>query len=385
MSQKNWSYALFGLLFGYFLFILISETQRAENFWDFKVYYYAASGEVDNMYDAESLQEAHKDETKLLSYKYLPLSKYAFKVFSIVDYDAALYIYIGLQALALVLIIFLMNRQFSRGDPLIMLVFLLAFNTCFYLAFKSGNFIPVLSLMILWAIDALFRDKPGLFTALIVIASCFKLFPIALLGLLWFSRNKRANKLMAIGALSFVAFIGLNMLMWEDFVHFMDAVMATTSEGGIINPNSLSFSQELSRFIVEYKLGMGESEWLAVIAYVALAGIVIWKSYRYIKSRDMVKLNWHIVSIVLLSMALLLPRFKDYDYLIVIPAAYYVLKHLNLRQVLILVTVLVLSSGIIVKIPIIGYILELTGTYQAWITALVLWHMSLQITPKEQL
>ncbi len=381
MTHK-WSYAVFGLLFGYFLFVLASETQDSGNFWDFKIYYSAASEEIENPYDARVLQSEHHDDSKLLSYKYLPLTRYLFKVFRVFEYETALNIYIGLMILVLIAFVYLMNQQLSRGDPLLMLVLLLAFNSCFYLAFRSGNIMPLLSLLILFALHALLKDKLLQFVILVVITACFKVFPILLLGLLWFKQAHSSSKLMIGGLLLFLSFVGLNMIFWQDFMLFLEAVQETTSEFGIINPNAWSFSSELSHFIVSHKLGLKDAEWVAYILYFSIVIPVIWKTIQLIRARMLVPLDWNVLSICLIGLAIILPRFKDYDYILLIPAAYVIIKQLNLRQVLVLISAWFLCSGIIVDIPIVGYLLELSHSYQSWLMACILWYFSLKMAPK---
>jgi hypothetical protein len=382
LGRLKWSYALFIALFGYLLYVLIVETQKEENFWDFKIYYHSASKKIDNPYNAEELQAHHKDATKLLSYKYLPLTKHVFRLFRLFNYPTALSIYLCLQITVFLAFIFLMNQQLSRGDPVLMVVFLLIFNTCFFLAFRSGNLMPALSLLVLYGFIGLRQGKPRQFVICILLASCFKLFPIVFLGLSYLEKEPRVKKTALMGFGAFLLFILLNMLQWEQFLYFLEAISATTSELGAINPNSWSISQEFSYFIMSHKLGFEGWKGLALILYFGLVLVVIWRTAKYLLNRKKGGFSWELISIVMLALVLVLPRVKDYDYFLVIPAAYYVVKRLDLKRILILCGCLILCSGIITDLPILGYLLELGASYQAWLFAFLFWCFSLNLKQK---
>jgi hypothetical protein len=298
--------------------------------WDFRIYYHAAQAwqEDQNPYDAGVLSQIAQRGVSH-GYAYPPATLAFFRPFTLVPYEAARHAFFVLRSLLVVGLIALWRARFvAPAGPAFYLLCLLAFNNTIYVDLRAGN-ISLVEQAFLWlAFYAYLKDKLGAFCVLVLLAAAFKLLPILFLGLLLIRPSWKKLGLLVASLLGFAAFLGSSYLAQPElFQAFLDNAAETNSESKILNPSSYAFCHDLiSQLFGSQKapadpaLGTG----LFVVLALLVAGFTVVALRRLDRvpadQRDRLQ-----IFLACFLYALVVPRFKDYSYILLIPPAAHLL------------------------------------------------------------
>ncbi|UCC99670.1 MAG: DUF2029 domain-containing protein [Phycisphaerales bacterium] len=309
--------------------IAVNSDQRQ---WDFRTYYYAALTDAagGNPYD---LVELNRRSPKLTvqPFIYPPPTLVLLKVFATIPFGTAYLIWLFLKVLLAGGLILLWRRYLFPDEGLLTfaLFLLLAFGATFYIDLVTGN-ITIIEQLFLWlGLIFLIRRRPLAFCAAILLASSFKLTPVVFLLLMPLVDAKNSRRYI-IGAFAvFVTFIGLAYLLdpggWEQFF----ASLALTDEPGRFgNPSTLAFCRDLATSVAD-KLHVSLPTFIPYLLFGLCVCAVAWISWRSLRSvhrhssedRDRI-----IIFLFCLAFALIMPRFKTYSFVLLLPPAYYVIR-----------------------------------------------------------
>lgn len=229
------------------------------------------------------------------------------------DWETLQHVWLAAKALALLGLAFVWRAWFRR-EPLTfgltLLLSLVGFRLALRVDLMTGN-IAVFEALFVWLALVQWRaSRPLAFIGLLSLAGAFKLSPLALLVVL---RRHAALSAAALVAMLAVAW-AFEPTAWSTFVVNAMAL----DERGPQNPTVLSLLRDT--------FGVGAvatAGWAVLAALIAgLTGVALRRQPGPELSAGLVVLAWSLV----------LPRFKDYSYVIVLPAAAQALVATGLRR-----------------------------------------------------
>lgn len=336
------------------------------NQWDFRTYYVSTktfeSGlDPYNNKDVNYINNTPYIIPSAQTYPYHPFTFPYFQIFTRFSYPQALKIYMLYNLLLIFLLIYLW-KIFLFPEKLNVLIFLMillfSFNSAIFRGLTAGNPAFFESTIIWLALIALMKEQRFIFLILISIISFFKGTPLILTFMFFFLPAKQKNIQIFLLFLTTFITIWLSPLWFapQMFRNFW-AYASNVREIGIINPCFYALAQDLlqiiainTRWIINGVYGI----WILGIfsIYIFLIRGLNWKENKLM-----------IVLFTLLTYALIVPRFKDYAYIQLLPVAYFLtIKHPGL---LFLYLFEVLSEGI--KLP------SLIREYNPFFSAVVSW------------
>ena len=309
-----------------------------ENQWDFRVYYFAgaAFSQGTNPYSLADLSEAAQAKLEL-RFTYAPMTLELFRTFSCFEYSHAHRFWLLAKLLALGLLIWLWKRFFLEQVSycLIIPVALLAFGATVFWDIKAGN-ISIFEHACIWlSFAALLRRKTALFVILILAASIFKIFPIALLSLLLLTQERRKGWLIGAGLTLFLLLFAIDYLAHPAlFQSYIGNLSAIDERAGGYNFSMLALCRDLFGFVP----GLADrsvQKYLAVGTYVAAVSSIVGITIAALRKRG--RWGWSNEFIFNLmfaccAYALIVPRLKCYSFILVIPACLYQLTQFKLRE-----------------------------------------------------
>ncbi len=347
----------------YCLGLIIKISTHDDYQWDFWIYYNSARAHAAglNPYEVEALSQITPGPMRNC-FAYPPLALYFFRPFTALDFITASYLFLFLKCLLSIGLIYLWKKEFlqEKVDALFYFFCLLAFNATIYIDLGAGN-ISIIEQFLLWLAFAFYLKRRWLlFSVFVVIAASFKLVPILFLGLLWFADEKKKYWYFAGGGLAFgVTLLASYIVAPTLFVEFVrDSVGRADWERGIVNPSSLAFFRE-AHDLLAAKFGIVASPKILRALFLVLVATVLsatWKAYVALKPVHEKHNEKTLIFLACLVYALVLPRFKDYSYIILIPPAYFILKKMGEGKA----TLLILATLIYPPNPV-GGILPLPG------------------------
>lgn len=235
------------------------------------------------------------------------------------DWPAAQRWYSLAKALA-VIGLGLLWRGWFRARPLVFAITLASSLVGFRLALRidlfTGNVATFEALCIWSALLLLRAGRPRGFVAALAVGSMWKLTPLALLPLAELSRGARRR---IVGAVGIVALIGgvlvaTNPTAWREAL----SAAAAIDERAPQNATVLALCRDV--------FGVGTSAlfaWALTTLGVAVATWRWWPAGATFERR---------ASLLLVTWALLLPRFKDYSFVVLLPVAVEALSGLRVRH-----------------------------------------------------
>jgi glycosyl transferase family 87 len=331
LFDRPWSKgATMSLLIALFAFVSWLNVLRhlGEQQWDFKIYYHAAKAwqNDQNPYDARTLtQLAQRRVSK--GYAYPPATLAFFRPFTLVSYDVARHAFFVLKTLLVLGLIALWRKRFVTGAGAgFYLLCLFAFNNAIYLDLRAGN-VSLIEQALLWAAFwAYTKDELVAFCLLVLLAASFKLLPLLFLGLLLIRANPKKLGLLALSLLGFAAFLGVSYLTDPAlFRAFLDNASETNTESKILNPSTYAFCRDLVEVVLGSKDSpvdprVGDALFVAIALAITAATIVAIRRFERAPPADRVRNQLFLACFLY---ALVVPRFKDYSYiLLIVPAAY---------------------------------------------------------------
>jgi hypothetical protein len=317
------------ILVAYALAAVVDLALHVERYqWDFATYYRAgqAARAGLNPYELDSLTEVAGTEVGF-PFAYSPIVLPVFSLLSRLEFIWAYRLYLGLKVVSLGVLLVLWKVRFLDRDAGLpfYLVCIFGFGGAIYADLAAGN-VSIFEQLALWlGFEALRRNRPILFSALVIAASLFKLTPILFLLLLVAPGLPRRTGVLVAALGAFVVVNGLTYLaapgLYRDFL----SVAPQLDDRGAINPSTLALLRDLGDVLARKGLPVPEAvEWGV---YAAFAGGVTLVTGLALRRRGGEDSRFPIL-LACLAFALVMPRFKNYAYILLLPPAYFVLRRM---------------------------------------------------------
>ncbi len=218
--------------------------------WDFRVYYSAAMTYERGLDPYDYDQREKVFPAPEMEFFYPPVSLHLFRPLTSLPYGTASLSWLALKLSALALLLLVWHRKFEPLNPRfpMVLFFLLAFSSALYRDLTTGN-ITIPEQLVLWLGFSFLLDRRYLAFALCVaIAAQFKLQPVVFLGLLLFADVRPRWIEAGAGLAAFLALFSLNFLLepglTRSFLLRIASMGGNLDERGPFNPSLLAFVQD---------------------------------------------------------------------------------------------------------------------------------------------
>lgn len=374
------------LLILYCITVLVYMSIQMDQFqWDFRTYYYAAEAYTKglNPYDVNAIS-ALSSVPIMLKFVYPPVTLLFFRLFLLVDYDAALYLFLAFKLIFLIALFILWKYEILKREADLPFYFfcIFAFNSAIYIDLSAGN-ISVIEQFFIWLAFSFFlKRRTAPFCFLIIIAGLFKIWPILFLFLLWFSNDEKKGTYFIGSLITFFALMFISFMISPGlFVNFMQNAGAIY-ERGVRNPATLSLIMDPFQLIAK-KTGIIVPAAVPVVIFsIAIITIlfVSWRAYRrlsFAKAEDKERL---LLFLACLVYALILPRFKDYSYILLIVPTYFILKRLDYwKAAPILFILIIFPSAINASLPGVSLLSLVIWEYYSLFLAYGIWGLYLYV------
>lgn len=293
--------------------------------WDLRVYYAAAKvhSAGGDPYDPDALAAVLPD-TKVFPWVYPPYALWLFRPLAWFSYPTVFHAWLLLKFVALGFLFASWRRYFappSGNFVLLLALCALAFRETTIRNLYQGNVTEFEQLLLWTGFLFLVRGRPGLFALFVTAASLWKPPSVLLLGFGFLDLRHKGHIAMAGGA---VALIAVNAVSYgldpAAYTSFIDGVGAM-NEPGRVNPTFFNLLRELRE-----AAGGGpvlEAMSLAVFAayFVGLSIVAA----RALRGLDLRRDRVPALMLGLLFYAAVMPRFKDYQYMLLLVPAWHVL------------------------------------------------------------
>ncbi len=351
--------------------------------WDFRLYYAAAQAWRAGLdpYDPRILPPDLFQQG--IRFSYPPYALGLFAPFTALPVTIATQLYLVLKTIALGFLISIWNRLLHTTitDPVWILFLMFAYSSAIFADVISGNVTTFEQLLIWIGVLAVLELRYWPFTAAVVAASLFKMTPIVLLAVCLAAPDRRRYRYLAAGIGAFGAILLASWIAAPQLMAgFMRSVAPNSSERGWLNPAALPLATDLSvlmggAFRVSLSPASQFVVYLAIVVAVLIPTVV---TIRRVAQSALPNRTELIVYVAFLAAALVLPRFKNYSYTLLIVPTYYIATrstHLRTAVPLLLLVCLPVYSWITTPAN-----LALLADYSKWLTALGAWGLYLYET-----
>jgi len=325
---------LAAILLIYFIFIIIKINKYCNLYqWDFKKDYYAAKVHEAglNFYDQSYLRHFARSPVDQY-YAYTPISIWFFRLFALFNYRTSYTILLILKCFILLGLVYLWKKEFlhKEMDVAFYVFFLLAFNGALYVDLLSGN-VSLIEQFGLWLAFYFFlKKKLVAFCLSIVLISVFKVVPLFFLLLLFLSKEKKKH-VYFLGSIATFLILQLvshlmNPLLLKDFLRVFSGLLS--EKRGITNSSTYVFLNQIFEWTTQ-KMGITLPRAILLMVFLAIvAGVIFlsWQAYTRLKEMSGQEKEKILIFLTCLAYALIIPRFKDYSYTLLIVPAYFALK-----------------------------------------------------------
>jgi len=369
------------LLLLYCIVLIVKIAKHREVYqWDFKAHFYAARAHAAglNPYDRPLVRRVAKAPLSQW-FNYTPVAIWFYRLFCLFDFNTAYYLFLAFKCILLVGLLYLWRKGFLKSERglLFYLFCLLAFNSAIYIDFLAGN-ISILEQFGLWLAFYFFlRRRLLLFCLIIVILANFKLTPLLFLFLLWFLEEKK-KYIYFLG--SAILFAGIQLIsyltspLFMDFVRLMSGILSDIR--GVINPSTFTLIRDVFGLIAKER-GITVPQRIQILAFLVIVAAIIflsWRSFIVLKSVGGKEKDKIMVFLSCLVYALILPRFKDYSYILLIVPTYFAIKRFSGgKEYIFLFIIMVLSTPDIVNLPGFNIIFSYLWNYYPLAIAFSVW------------
>lgn len=358
--------------------------------WDFDIYYRGAMdySNSQNPY-LTPMAFPHVAHAANLNYVYPPITLLIFRIFTGFNYEFASHIYLVLKIIALITLVYIWSRYFLtiKANWLFLLFCLLGFNGAIGLDLMAGN-ISIFEQLLIWTgFYFLLRRYYALFGVCIIIAATFKIVPIIFLLLFLIQDDRNKYPYFA----GFFAIFLLSMLVcylqWPALFTSFIQNSISLSETGRINPSNLALIKDV---FTSFAKGTGVvfPQWLPSIIFMMVVAAIVIASGRvfgYILKMQTDDKRLILILFSCLVYALILPRFKDYSYImLLVPSYYIILKFDKIKAFPILFVLLILSGSRFMSMPGMDSVYRAFWAYYPLILAYLVWGLYLYFIIKMQ-
>lgn len=352
--------------------------------WDFRMYIdtIRAYDAGINPYDAQAVSRfAGRDVSELY---YFPLTLWVLKPFAAMPYAAASVLFLSIKCGLLIFLIVLWQRVFlHRPDDVLFVLFcILAYNATIYLDMRAGN-VSLFEVVFTWAAFwAYLKNRMVAFSLLLGMAALFRLTPLFFSLLLVFcTRELRLRGTVALGA-AIVSAAGAAWIADANLlVRFFPHALSITGEplrAGIINPASFTLISSLADTI--WELAGVDVPRIALrvtyVVWVAFVFVMSWRAFRRLDVNDP-EHRIIIINLMCLVYALILPRFKDYSYILLLLPTYFIIVNMRYTPAFPFAFGLCVLSCLYVTLPGFRTVARLLWNFYPFFIATVIWSIYL--------
>jgi len=261
---------------------------------------------------------------------YPPYALYLFQPVTWFGFATSARIFLTLKLMALVGLVYLWHRLFNLNQyrGLFWVLIPLAFSGTLISDIRAGN-ISIFEELVIWTGFCLYtKNKTAGFGIAITLAAVFKLTPILLLGLLATRRRKKEFLQGAFFGAALVILIIASAMAWPDlFGSFLRNARGLGGEHGENNPSTWALIGDVASWL-KMKAGHALPAIIPLVVY-AVVGLgvaaVSSKMFLRLQSLEGKKADLWRICLMCLAFALVVPRFKDYSYILLIGPSLYVL------------------------------------------------------------
>lgn len=303
--------------------------------YDFRAYYIGAAlfGEGRDPYSFEALQARARGLGLIENdhpFLYPPYMLWAFAPLAWMSYPLAFFTWLGLQIGALACVAWVSLRVLRVDAVILALLMALGLNGALAAVLRSGQITLIMLALVMAGLGLLVANRAPAAGALITLAALPKLWLAPMLGLLVKRYDVSRLLLIALSAGLFGLVIFAGARLFPEYQAAFSSSMASLTEAGRLTgaQNGSALNALRNAFaLAGGQAGRADAFWLAFVALIAAAALV-----RYFQSvlRGEVDLAY-LFSLTALSLALAMPRFMIYQWVVVLPALAYVLTHLKSR------------------------------------------------------
>jgi len=267
-------------------------------------------------------------QPEYLHFVYPPLPAALFAPLATLNQSAAKVVWLVLKLLALWGTVRIWRRALGVERIAVpsLFFFTFAFGSAVLVDVTAGN-IAIFEQFVLWlAFTALLARRPWLFMLGVVLVAQLKLTPIFFLGLLLVDDERPRWAPFLAGAALFAALTGANALLLPGQTQEFLASVSSLGERGWGDPSTLGVMQDLVDQLRGLRVPLPEATayalYLAAVIALMVRTVRWWRDQRAAGTLDRTVL----VLVTLTLYALVMPRMKDYSYVALLPAAWYVLS-----------------------------------------------------------
>ncbi|NIN04821.1 MAG: DUF2029 domain-containing protein, partial [Anaerolineae bacterium] len=214
---------------------------------DLRTYYYAGRAFAAGLdpYDLGVLSNLASTPLAL-PFLYPPAVLPLFRLLSSLEFSTAYYLFLGLKIAVLILLLGCWKKDFLPEMGFAFLVFsLLAFNAAIYVDLRVGNISLVEQGLIWLSFSFLLRKRVLLYCLMILLAASFKLMPLLFLALLLLNEDKRRFIYLAGSLLLFLSVQALSFLLAPNLFRAFLNGLGGLDERGVVNPSTMAMLRDL--------------------------------------------------------------------------------------------------------------------------------------------
>jgi len=333
------------LILGLYCLVLATNIVTHPNrfHWDFVVRYYGALAHAEghNAYDHKDLKmlvdiPSSFGDPRGFRNTWTPIILEPFRILTFFKYSIASHLFLFFKILALGLLVLLWKKHFLKHETGIIFYFfcLFAFNNAIYVDVSAGN-ISVFEQLFIWIGFFYFLKKRyTLFCTFIIVAALPKIVPLVLLCLLLFSSDQRKFYHFFGSIIIFLSVHLLYGVLYPDTtLAFIKSVFGLRTEF-TANPATLPFILDTFDKIGRLTgLSSSSSYSFSIFALIILGiGFIYWRSMLKLQKNDFVEKDKISIYITCLFYGLIMPRFKDYSYILLIIPTYCLIEHFRFKK-----------------------------------------------------
>jgi hypothetical protein len=365
------------LLLAYCIGLIVNISTHTKTYqWDFKVFYFAAKAHSAGLNPySKAVQTQIAGKRIRHRFVYPPFTLYFFRIFSAFDLNTAYYLFLFLKCVLLIGLIYLWKKIFLRDDAglLFYLFCLLAFNSTIYVDMLTGN-ISVLEQFGIWLAFYFFlKRRLLLFCLSLILIASFKLTPLFFLVLLLSLKEKK--KWMYFVSSVFL-FLGIHLISFLSSPFYKAFLVFSSKRSKGRNFSTFALIREAFQ-LLEAKTGIFIPHGFQIgVFFVAVVVIIFisWRAYIWLSSAGARDKEMIVIFLACLTYGLILPRFKDYSYILLIVPAYFIIKRISYPKGYILFFILIiLSIPTEVHLPGFSMIFQFMWQYYLLVLAFVIW------------
>lgn len=306
--------------------VVLVAVRRNNYQWDFSLSYGSANDFLDDVspYRGEGL-----------SFYQTPLTLYLYSLPARLPYFVAYELWLVLKVCALGGLLWVWNRSFVQlGRSWWTVAYLvLAYAGALYADLVAGN-VSIFEQFGLWlGFAALMRGQYGRFCVCIILVSQFKLTPAFFAVTLLLVPKVPQWKWFAVCITGFLAVFSLNFILEPTLTREFFDVAQALDERGTESASTLAFVRDALDLVggATFSADSMLDEVVYGLVALAVAGITLLLVTRHRRAGSPIDQRW-IIFVTCVAYCLMVPRLKNYSYIIMLVPTLHLLRELPRRQ-----------------------------------------------------